>query len=388
MEPGKSELHINSTLGDLRLIEANLNTSDELMKVYAFFDEEKSIPGIILSKNGQFYGLLSRTKFFEVMSKQFMFDLFSKRKIEFFFEPGSSDQHLFLDSTVTIINAANIALNRSHMERYEPIIVRCGQNDYKLLDFYDLLHAQNAILLLMNEMLKQANEFKKEVLAIAAHDLRNPIGAILGFSGLISELPDSSDSFKPYAQIINKAAVQMEEMVNSFLVSAINDAIEFELSFTEFDIQETLTAIINNFKHSAAVKGQYLVFESEVNSLKIVSDKLKITEVIENLISNAVKYSEKGKIILVLLQQDSKNITISIKDQGPGFDETDREKMFGKFQRLSAKPTGSEPSTGIGLFTIKKIMDKIKGEISLSTEPGKGSTFFVKIPLEPGIHTK
>jgi signal transduction histidine kinase len=375
-----TQLHINSVLGDLELKSASVNLSDMVHIVYQIFENDKATPGLILLKEGEFYGLLTRVKFFEIMSRQFMYDLYSKRRIDHFFEENNSGKYLILDSSTSIIAATGKALNRTGSETFEPIIVVCGNSEYRLLDFYHLLVAQNNIQLLMNEILKRANEFKKEVLAIATHDLRNPIGTILGFTDLIAD-NDDIKRCKEFVCYIQKAAVQMEDLVNSFLVSTINDSIEYKMEFSNFDIVQLLSSIINEFKFQAIKKKQQLIFETLASSINITSDRLKIKEVIDNLLSNAIKYSEEKKVIKMLLQKADNFIEISIMDQGPGFSESDLKKVFGKFQRLSARPTGNESSTGLGLFITKTIVDKLDGSIDLKSLPGAGSTFVLKLPF-------
>ena len=248
-----SQLHINSVLGDLELMSASVDLTDMVHVVYNIFENDKTIPGVIMMKEGSFYGLLPRVKFFEIMSKQFMFDLYSKRRMDHFFEDWNSRKYLILSSSTSIITATNKALNRPGSEIFDPIIVICGNNEYRLLDLFKLLIAQNSILLLMNEILKRANDFKKEVLAIATHDLRNPIGTILGFSDLLKSQDDIARC-KEFAGFIHQSATQMEDLVNSFLISTINDSIEYKLEFSNFDIVELLRSVIKEFELLARKK--------------------------------------------------------------------------------------------------------------------------------------
>jgi len=185
---------------------------------------------------------------------------------------------------------------------------------------------------------------------------------------------------KEFALLINKTASKMQDLVNSFLVSAINGSIEFELEFSGFDIAELIRSVVKSFEEMAKQKKQNIFFESQDCSVHITSDRVKIKEVVENLLSNAMKYSEEGKEIKIALQENGHSVQIMVKDQGPGFLPSDLVKIFGKFQRLSARPTGNESSTGLGLFITKKIIDKLNGSIDLESEPGNGATFTVRIP--------
>jgi len=109
-------------------------------------------------------------------------------------------------------------------------------------------------------------------------------------------------------------------------------------------------------------------------------DKLYISRVIENLFSNAIKFSPDGKKIFVKLLRLPELIEFSVKDQGPGISKDDQLKLYQRFQQLTAQPTGGESSTGLGLFIIKTILDKIGGEILCESEVGQGTCFTVRLP--------
>jgi signal transduction histidine kinase len=378
MQPIENQLHIDSTLAELNLMDATLDIREDLKLVYPFF--EKNVPGICLLNNRDYFGLLSRSRFFEIMSKQFMYDLYSKRNIEFFFDGNKNDNQLVLEADTRIVDALNLAITRSGNDVYEPIIVSFSSSEYKVLDFYELILAQSKILGVVNSLLKEANNFKTEVMAIVAHDLRNPIGAIKGFSKLIEDLPENSNSYTSYAEIIYKTADHMENMVQNFLASVKNESTEMELIISQFDMGVLIEEVISNLKHLADAKNQTILFSCTGENFLTKSDRLKVGEVIENLVSNALKYSNNFTDVQISLSQEQNFLEVKITDQGPGFSESDKMKIFGKFQQLSAKPIGKGTSTGIGLFTVKKIIDKINGEIMLESIPGKGSTFAIRIP--------
>lgn len=378
MQGMENQLHIDSTLAELNLMDATLDIGEDLKRVYSFFD--KNIPGICLMNNDDYFGLLSRSRFFEVMSKQFMYDLYSKRKIDFFFDGNKNDNQLVLEANAKIVDALSRALMRPGNDVYEPIVVSFSSSQYRVLDFYELILAQSKILGVVNSLLKEANNFKTEVMAIVAHDLRNPIGAIKGFSRLITDLPEDSNSFKSHAEIIYKTADHMENLVQNFLSSVKNESTEMELTISVFDVGVLIEEVISNLKHLAETKNQRIILRSIGEDFVIQSDRLKVGEVFENLVSNALKYSNNNAEVNILLSQKQNFTEIKIIDQGPGFSEADKKKIFGKFQKLSAKPIGNGTSTGIGLFTVKKIIDKINGEIMLESVHGEGSTFTVRIP--------
>jgi signal transduction histidine kinase len=99
--------------------------------------------------------------------------------------------------------------------------------------------------------------------------------------------------------------------------------------------------------------------------------------VVENILTNALKFSNSGKSVAINIQESAQSIELHICDEGPGFTEEDKKYMFKKFQRLSARPTGSESSTGLGLSIVKKYADLMNAKVELQSESGKGSTFVV-----------
>ena len=133
----------------------------------------------------------------------------------------------------------------------------------------------------------------------------------------------------------------------------------------------------------ALAKSQTLRLESLTGPVPAVIDPSVTVQVIENLVSNAVKYSPPGKNIFVRLLQPAEAIRCEVQDEGPGLSAEDQKKLFGKFARLSAKPTGGEHSTGLGLSIVKKMVEAMNGRVWCESELGKGATFVVQFPTDP-----
>jgi signal transduction histidine kinase len=377
----KKMFSVNSVLGDLDLLDAEMDCTDKLMDIYRVFERNINLPGIIVKKNGSFYRMLSKSKFYQVMSKQYMFDLFSRRTVEFFFDDSFFEPNLVLSESSSIIEAAGKALLREDKYRFDPIIVITNANEYKLLSIHTLLLAQNEVQKHMLELLTEANEFKKDVLGIVTHDLRNPLSAILGFVSLMKRTDFDISEINLYTEQIQISAESMRNMITDFLQIAINDSTDFELHKTTFDLVSLIETVINNFKSSLTAKSQSLLFQSGVSKTIIEGDRHRLTEVIENLISNAIKYSPKEATIFVDVKVENEKVLFLVKDNGLGISISDMDKIFGKFQKLSSKPTGNETSTGLGLYIVKKIIEKHDGKIWVESELDKGSTFYVSLPI-------
>jgi signal transduction histidine kinase len=116
------------------------------------------------------------------------------------------------------------------------------------------------------------------------------------------------------------------------------------------------------------------------------ADPNALMEILDNLVSNAVKYSPAGKNVWVSLVSnlpEASSLTIAVKDEGPGMTDEDKQRLFGKFARLSAQPTGGESSTGLGLSIVKKMVEAMRGRVWCESTLGAGATFFVELPTEP-----
>ncbi|NJK86746.1 MAG: hypothetical protein HC906_13030 [Bacteroidales bacterium] len=344
------------------------------------FEKNQHLPGIAITSNGELFAIISKEKFFGIMGRSLMYDLFIKRKISFFLDAFPSPDMLILNKETPVSIAVSEALKRDSDQQHYPIIVDFGENDFKILAFEELILAQTHIHQLAIKQLNDVNEFKKEVLRIAAHDIRNPIGAIYGYSTLIVTNPEDTDKVSQYAELIHQLSLRINNLVNDLLGSAINDVSEIELEKTTFNLIETIRSVIENLKMKADEKQQSIIFTTREDILLIEADRYKISEVADNLISNALKYSAPTKNIAVHVFSDEKFAFLQVSDPGPGFSEDDLKNMYKKFQKLSAQPTGNETSVGLGLYITKKIIDLHKGKIDLKTQRGKGSTFTVKLP--------
>lgn len=241
---------------------------------------------------------------------------------------------------------------------------------------------KNEILSKVNQELQEANRLKNEFLSIAAHDLKNPLQSILGFSQLIYEDASSLEEAKSHAKIISRSASHMVNLVKSLIESAAisNNSLTFDIQ--RVCLQNLIIGVINNFRPMLQAKEQKISLHTTYKNVFALVDVEKTHEVFSNLISNAIKYSPPHTCIQIhITPSDSNRHLISVKDEGLGLSESDKSKLFGRFQRLSARPTGGESSTGLGLWITKEFVEKQGGRIWAESEgKNKGTTFFVELP--------
>jgi signal transduction histidine kinase len=231
--------------------------------------------------------------------------------------------------------------------------------------------------------LQRANGFKNEILGTVAHDLKNPLGVILGRTEMLTELISagaSRESVTAQVEHIRDATRRLTSMVDHLISDAMADAFDISIRRDPVDIAGLVGEVAAANQPLAVNKQQTITVSAPPNCVTMC-DADRMREAIDNLISNAIKYSPiGGKIALVVTRNDD-NTVIRVADEGAGLSPEDLGRLFGRFQRLSAKPTAGESSTGLGLSIVKRIVDMHGGEVTANSEgPGRGSTFTVTLP--------
>ncbi|MEK7990702.1 MAG: ATP-binding protein [Thiotrichaceae bacterium] len=236
-----------------------------------------------------------------------------------------------------------------------------------------------------NAQLLQLNQDKNEFLGIAAHDLKNPLSGILGISELMIE---DAETFSPkeinyYAEMIAEASGQMFDLISNLLDVNQIESGKVKINIEAIDINEVIQKLLQNYSERATVKNITLSFKPQTTDTTIWTDKLILRQVLDNIISNAIKYSPPNKHVCIGLTDIESSIRCAIQDEGPGFSVEDQQKLFGKFTCLTARPTAGENSTGLGLFIVKKLVETIKGRVWCKSELGHGACFYIELPKKP-----
>jgi signal transduction histidine kinase len=231
--------------------------------------------------------------------------------------------------------------------------------------------------------LQRANGFKNEILGTVAHDLKNPLGVILGRTEMLTELigaGSSKESITAQVEHIRDATKRLTSMVDHLISDAMADAFDITIRREPVDIAALVSEVAEANKPSATNKQQVIAVSAPPDRFTMC-DSDRMREAIDNLISNAIKYSPIGGKIALLVTHDDAHTVIRVTDEGAGLSPEDLGRLFGRFQRLSAKPTAGESSTGLGLSIVKRIIDMHGGKvIADSAGPGQGSTFAIVLP--------
>ncbi len=246
------------------------------------------------------------------------------------------------------------------------------------------LTAANRRLAAQWARLRQANTFKSEILGTVAHDLKNPLGVILGRTEIMKEMiaaagaPD--DNMLAQIAYVRNAANQLTEMVDDLVSDAMADALDITIRREPVDLAGLVQEVADANRPLASRKQQTITVSAPPDHIASC-DADRIRDAIDNLVSNAIKYSPLGGTIDLLVGRSADGISVEIRDQGAGLSPEDISRLFGRFQRLSAKPTAGETSTGLGLSIVKRIVDLHGGQITVeSAGPGQGATFKMTLP--------
>jgi signal transduction histidine kinase len=230
-----------------------------------------------------------------------------------------------------------------------------------------------------NEELVHLNNEKNEFLGMAAHDLKNPLTVIVGCAEMVG-LTDDQDKIHQLLDKISSAATRMRDLITNLLdVNAIEQG-NYASKTVPCDIRALVERSVENNRTAAARKTiEMRVGASE--GLWVKADPAATMQILDNLISNALKYSPPNTTTYVHTLPEADYVLVSVRDEGPGISEADQKKLFQKYTRLSARPTGGESSTGLGLAIVKRLAEAMSGTIQCHSAPGGGSTFTLRLPL-------
>jgi signal transduction histidine kinase len=235
------------------------------------------------------------------------------------------------------------------------------------------LHEQNSTLAALNLE-------KTEIMAIVAHDLKNPIGAVRGLADLVHTGFASPEKVLIITGQIVSTADRMLELVKNLLDVNQLESGGRQFERIEFDVAPLVESTIWQYQSQAEAKNITLHYSAEAASNLVIADEQAMVQVLDNIVSNAVKYSPFGKNVFVRVKPSNGKVRVEVQDEANGISPEDMTKLFGKFARLSSRPTGGEHSTGLGLSIVKKMVVAMNGKVWCESVLGEGATFIVELP--------
>lgn len=238
-----------------------------------------------------------------------------------------------------------------------------------------------ALLRKQNDQLRLLNAEKDEFLAIAAHDLKSPLGGIQRACEIIADPQTDGDFARELARDMAQSAERMFHLITRLLdLRRVSHPAE---PLAPCNLTELTRSIHTEALSKAAAKNITLDFISPAEPVRALADPVRISQILDNLLSNALKFSPKGRRVTVEVAQDDDGPSLTVADEGPGISAEEQEKLFQKFTQLSARPTAGEHSSGLGLAIVHAQVAALGGTITCESEPGHGTRFIVRLQPAP-----
>lgn len=250
---------------------------------------------------------------------------------------------------------------------------------------YRSLNRQKKLLQQSKEMAEDANKSKSSFLANMSHELRTPLNAIIGYSEMIKEdaEDDENDALLEDVMKIHHAGTHLLELINSILDLSKIEAGKLELYCEEFDLPALIYSVEAIAKPLIAKKSNQLNIKIDKKLSKVTNDVTKIRQILFNMLSNAAKFTENGKVSLSVSRKKIKKqdyVEFKIQDTGIGMTKEQLDKIFSPFEQADKSTTRQFGGTGLGLTITKKFCEMMKGNIKVSSTVGKGTTFTITLP--------
>ena len=237
------------------------------------------------------------------------------------------------------------------------------------------LSEKNKQIKTQNLELNSLNIEKNEMIGIVAHDLKNPLTSALSVAELFSSEKITEDQ-NEYLSLIIKSLNRMNSLVAKILEIKVLESSSLKTNYSDVDLKQVIEQVISALKIQSDNKKISIVADLDESTAAI--DKSLIVQIIDNLLSNAIKFSNHNSKVFVTLRDENQTIRFEIDDEGPGIMEEDKPQLFQKFQKLNARPTDGESSTGLGLSIVKKYVEAMKGKVWCESKFGNGAKFIVE----------
>jgi signal transduction histidine kinase len=239
--------------------------------------------------------------------------------------------------------------------------------------------SQREAALRQREIAQEADRLKGELMSIAAHDLKTPLQSIIGYAELLLEQP-TGERVSEYANYGARAAQRMLDIVHKMLQSEAIESGQLSPDRHVVDVGRLGLATSGILQPQAEAKRQRIHAATDEECL-VEGDEDWLRQVLENLLGNAIKYSPERRSIWLEVRREGDQVRLRVRDEGPGLSDDDKTRVFGRFQRLSARPTGGESSTGLGLSIVRQLVERHGGRVWVESDGrGQGALFVVELP--------
>ena len=233
-----------------------------------------------------------------------------------------------------------------------------------------------------NEELRELDRLKDEFVALVSHELRTPLTSIRGYLELVldGQAGEVAETQLQFLRVVERNAERLQRLVGDLLFVAQVDAGRLKLALERFDVAAVAAEAIEAAEPQAKEKQVELLLDAS-DSVEVVADRSRLAQLIDNLVSNAIKFTPAGGRVQVSVTPGADAFTIEVADTGMGIPADEQERLFQRFFRTSAASSQAIPGTGLGLAISKAIVDAHDGTIAVSSDEGHGTTFRASIPV-------
>lgn len=283
----------------------------------------------------------------------------------------------------TLINLPVIMVTADDLEESIITSLQLGANDYLTKP----LNLPVAMARIKTQLrLKDLATLKDEFVRFASHDLKKPVIVMMD---IVSELQKTcipgetvADDTPELIDLITRTGENMQQVIAGFLNTEASDTVTQESTDNSIEINQVVDKSLQANESYARKKGVRLKKELSENLPTVEADEFHLSQVLDNLIGNAMKFSPPDTTTIVKTRADNEYVYAEVSDGGPGLSNDDMEKLFTRYASLSSIPTGNETSSGIGLSMSKQFIEQYHGEIGAHNNPDNGATFWFKIPIK------
>jgi PAS domain S-box-containing protein len=261
-------------------------------------------------------------------------------------------------------------------------IVSIGEKEYILGIDRDITERKKGEqeLIKAKEKAEESDRLKSAFLANMSHEIRTPLNSILGFSELLGDTNLSSEDREEYSRLVEVSSNNLLTIINDIIdISKIESGL-LEISNNQFNVHNLIKNIAEEFEFRVKQKGLSFTISNCDENIVLVSDRSKIIQILVNFLSNAIKFTEKGNIELGVVEIEN-NLKFYVNDTGIGIENDFQEHIFKRFRQAENAFTRKYGGNGLGLSISKHLVELLGGKIGLNSQYGKGSTFYILIPI-------
>lgn len=225
-------------------------------------------------------------------------------------------------------------------------------------------------------------EIRKDFVANVSHELRTPVTSIKGFAEtLLSGAMEDREVRKNFLEIIHKESERLHSLIDDLLILSGVERAEFKLEFTDVHVNKVIEEAIQLVSVKVKEKKMKIIFQPS-SEIVVEGDAGRLIQVLVNLLSNALAYSQDGKEVKVYIEKTSEQVIIIVEDEGIGIEPSQLPRLFERFYRVDQARSRESGGTGLGLAIVKHLIEAHNGSVEVYSKPSVGTAFYVKLPIK------